>query len=63
MTTFPLTREDLLDEIADAMADRNDIDVGWHQFAEVAVRVLESHGITFDEPAPDRPMRVGGGIS
>lgn len=45
-----LSREDLLDELAEAMADRNDLDVGWHQFAEEAIRVLERHGVTFEEP-------------
>ena len=58
-----LTREDLLNEIADTLSDTNDLDVGWHKFAEAVLKVLESHGLTFDEPMPDRPMRVGGGIS
>jgi hypothetical protein len=31
-----IPREELLDELAEAMADRNDLDVGWHQFAEEA---------------------------
>lgn len=44
-----ILREDLLDEIADALSDRNDLDVGWHQFAEEAIRVLERHGVTFEE--------------
>ena len=47
-----IPREDLLDELAEAMAGRNDLDVGWHQFAEEAIRVLERHGITFEEPQP-----------
>jgi hypothetical protein len=56
-----LAREDLLDEISECLSDTNDLDVEWHQFAEAVLKVLEGHGITFEEPEP--PMRVGGGIS
>jgi len=58
-----LAREDLLDEIAEALSDTCDLDVGWHRYAEAVLKVLEGHGMTFEEPSPDGPMRIGGGIS
>ena len=47
-----IPREDLLDEIADTLSGTNDLDVGWHQFADAVLKVLENHGITFEEPQP-----------
>ena len=49
VATIQLTREDLLDAIADTLSDTNDLGVGWHQFAEAVVELLEQHGAKFVE--------------
>lgn len=49
---MPIAREDLEDEIADALSDANDLDVGWHTFAKAVIAVLERHGVTFAEEEP-----------
>lgn len=52
-----MPREELRDEIADALSDRNDLDVSWDQMAEAAIEVLEKYGISFTE----EPCAVCGG--
>jgi acyl-CoA reductase-like NAD-dependent aldehyde dehydrogenase len=45
-------RAELINELADAMNDRNDVDVGFHQFAEAAVELMEKRGLLRFETAP-----------
>jgi hypothetical protein len=37
-------RQELVDAIGDRLADTNDLDVGWTQFARAVVELLEERG-------------------
>lgn len=50
-----LTREDLLDELAECLSDTCDLDVGWDRYAEAVLKVLEQHGVTFIEMGQSTP--------
>jgi hypothetical protein len=46
-------RDELIDDIADAMNDRNDMDVGFSELAEAVVELLEKRGLLrFEEAGP-----------
>ena len=49
-----LTREELVDEIRDALSDACDMDVTFGQYAEAVARMLDKHGIVYrcDPHAP-----------
>jgi hypothetical protein len=40
-----MTREELVNEIRDALSDACDMDVSWDQYAEAAARMLEKNGV------------------
>lgn len=45
-----LTREEMVDEISDALSNACDMDVTWGQYAEAVVKCLEGHGAAFARP-------------
>jgi hypothetical protein len=47
-----MTREDLIEEIAEAMSDACDMDVSWAGYAEAVMRRLEKLGIIPEEEKP-----------
>jgi hypothetical protein len=46
-------RADLIADISDRLSDRNDVDVGFDQFAEAVVELLEARGL-IRFPLPER---------
>ena len=44
-----LTREELVDEIRDALSDACDMDVTFGQYAEAVARMLDKHGIVYGQ--------------
>lgn len=54
--TLTLTREELVDEIRDALSDACDMDVTFGQYAEAVARMLDKHGIVYwCDPHPHVP--------